>query len=312
MFSVDQQESFFAGYEIFKEKMPDQASFFWVRITAATISVGPLSSWIKSSESSIPIFGFIDPSGAEYTPGWPLRNFLTLLQNLGLDKVEVVGLREQHEDCILITVNIGSSGVDIVGQVPSAVGWENGTKGGPAPRVMNLAPIMDPKHLANTAVDLNLKLMRWRILPALDLTAISSCECLLIGAGTLGCYVGRILMAWGVRKITFVDNGKVSFSNPVRQPLFRFEDCLDGGAPKASAAANALSAVFPGVSSVGHDLSIPMPGHFVDSDEKTMERIDLLKALIESHDAIFLLTDSRESRWLPTLLGAASKKVLFL
>lgn len=34
-------------------------------------------------------------------------------------------------------------------------------------------------------------------------------------------------------------SGHVSFSNPVRQPLFCFEDCLHGGRPKAQAAAEA-------------------------------------------------------------------------
>ena len=104
-------------------------------------------------------------------------------------------------------------------------------------------------RLADQAVDLNLKLMRWRILPALDLEKVASMKCLLLGAGTLGCYVAHTLMvrvvslyvisspsplvqAWGVRTITFVDSARVSFSNPVRQPLFEFEDCLEGGNPK--------------------------------------------------------------------------------
>lgn len=58
---------------------------------------------------------------------------------------------------------------------------------------------------------------------------------------------------WGVRTITFVDSSRVSFSNPVRQPLFEFEDCLNGGKPKAACAADRLKKVFPGV--VGFPLS---------------------------------------------------------
>lgn len=56
-----------------------------------------------------------------------------------------------------------------------------------------------------------------------------------------------VLQGWGVRKITFVDSSTVSFSNPVRQPLFEFADSLDGGKPKAECAAAALTRIFPGV-----------------------------------------------------------------
>ena len=128
-------------------------------------------------------------------------------------------------------------------------------------------------RLAESAVDLNLKLMKWRLLPDLDLDAISSSKCLLLGAGTLGCNVARCLLVlymfsltvafppcssdgdwrcvfvqgWGVRNITFVDNGSISYSNPVRQSLFTFSDSIERGTLKAEKAVEALKQIFPGV-----------------------------------------------------------------
>ena len=100
-----------------------------------------------------------------------------------------------------------------VDATPSAVGWEKNVQGKLGPRLADLAPMMDPTRyflseshcprpvadclsssLADQAVDLNLKLMRWRILPSLDLDKVASTKCLLLGAGTLGCYVARTLM----------------------------------------------------------------------------------------------------------------------
>ena len=86
-------------------------------------------------------------------------------------------------------------------------------------------------------------------------------SCCVFSAGTLGCAVARVLLGWGIRHISFVDSGRVAFSNPVRQSLYEFKDCLDGGLPKAEAAAQALRRVFPSVHAVGHQFSIPMPGH---------------------------------------------------
>ena len=113
-----------------------------------------------------------------------------------------------------------------------------------------------------------------------------------------------------MRKITFIDNGFVSFSNPVRQPLFTFKDCISGGATKAYRASEALKEIYPGVESRGYVLSVPMAGHPIIDESVTKSDYETLRQLINEHDAIFLLTDTRESRWLPTLMGKASGKIV--
>ena len=65
-----------------------------------------------------------------------------------------------------------------------------------------------------------------------------------------------------MRKITFVDNSRVSFSNPVRQTLFEFEDCKNGGKKKAQAAAGSLKRIFPGIVSCNLSFLITFM-HFV-------------------------------------------------
>lgn len=111
--------------------------------------------------------------------------------------------------------------------------------------------------------------------------------------------------------MTLVDSGTVSFSNPVRQTLFTFEDCLHGGAPKAETAARRLKDILPTADVSGVRLTIPMPGHPVSESalEATLATVDKLTTLVAEHDAVFLLLDTREARWLPTLLCAAQDKI---
>ena len=45
-------------------------------------------------------------------------------------------------------------------------------------------------------MDLNLRLMRWRMWPSLDTERLAQTRCLLLGAGTLGCAVARTLLGW--------------------------------------------------------------------------------------------------------------------
>lgn len=128
---------------------------------------------------------------------------------------------------------------------------------------LDLKSFMDELSLAVNAVDLNIKLMKWRMLPRLDIQKIQSRKCLLFGAGTLGCQLARNLIGWGIKHISFIDYSNVSYSNPVRQSLYEYEDTLKGGRPKAIVAAEKLKKIYPEIQAAGYHISVPMPGHFV-------------------------------------------------
>ncbi|KAH3669391.1 hypothetical protein OGAPHI_001512 [Ogataea philodendri] len=265
----------------------------------------PLSK-LKELPVSTPIkVAFVDTSAVQNTYSYALRNFLTMLAILGYDNVTVQIHRANASSFCQMTLRLLAKV-----ETPKISGWERTSQGKLGPKLADLGSLIDPTQLADQAIDLNLKLMKWRIVPNLDLDLIKSTKCLLLGSGTLGSYIGRALLAWGVRKITFVDNGKVSFSNPVRQPLYSFEDCVDGGRPKAEAAASAMKQIFPLVDAQGFSLEVPMAGHPVTNETKQKQDFDKLYDLIKQHDVIFLLMDSRETRWLPTVIGNVENKIV--
>ena len=66
---------------------------------------------------------------------------------------------------------------------PVAVGWEPNARGKGGPRVAELGASLDPRQLADAAVDLNIRLMKWRAAPVLDVDALAAARCLLLGAG---------------------------------------------------------------------------------------------------------------------------------
>ncbi|KAI5858184.1 E1-like protein-activating [Durotheca rogersii] len=283
-----------------------------------TWEIGSLRDFESGFFRGVPVedkyVAFVDASTYEEHPSWPLRNLLILVrQRFHLTNVQILCYRDiqsRRHEARSIVLPLAIDDVENIEttEMPNVTGWERSPTGKLVARSVSLAESMDPIRLADQSVDLNLKLMKWRISPDLNLDIIKNTKCLLLGAGTLGSYVSRNLMGWGVRKITFVDYGAVSFSNPVRQPLFTYNDCLKGGAPKAIRAAEVLREIYPGVDSEGHVLSVPMLGHPIEG--KTQGDFAKLKSLIEEHDAIFLLMDSRESRWLPTLMGKAAGKIV--
>lgn len=312
----------FKGFEI---KSPSAALVSATPAEVATVTSAIASSTETSTaagllppcEAGTPAVWFVDPSDDFEHLGWPARNlFLHLMKSGsggGSSTVRVYSVKgpgDVRSVEVVIPALPGGDGA----AVPVASGWEvtNPKTGAVKARTVSLAATMDPLSLAETAADLNLKLMRWRMFVDLNLEKIAGTKCLLLGSGTLGCNVARCLVGWGVRDITFVDNGRVSYSNPVRQSLFTFEDCAGDGKYKAEAAAESLRHVFPGVRTRSCVFTIPMPGHFVAPADVPRVREDAkrLEDLIVEHDAIFLLSDSRECRWLPTLLGALYKKLV--
>lgn len=274
----------------------------------------PLSTLFKHDTTSILRVLFIDTCTYSNTVAYILRNLLTALayHNFHKVQIEVLKYNQPHASftVLLENANFNSQIYADESYIPPVSGWEKTSNGKLGPKLANLGSLIDPIQLADQAIDLNLKLMKWRLVPQLDLQIVKDSKVLILGSGTLGSYTARCLLAWGVRKITFVDNGKVSFSNPVRQPLFNYEDCLNGGSAKAETAAQNLKKIFPLVDATGYTLEVPMIGHPIKNEEKERADYEKIVKLVDEHDAIFLLLDSREARWLPTVLGNAKNKIV--
>ncbi|OXU18166.1 hypothetical protein TSAR_010328 [Trichomalopsis sarcophagae] len=323
-FTADQVQSFEEGFRKLDAK---SRSFFSVIISkeSKTLEIVSLARGIaignssdKENEANI-YFAFYDPC-SHTCPGWPLRNLLCLLflqcpnvcfekwmkfisvrgHNVTNSVVYTIRTKEQENREVLNESLLGGN----------LVGWESNARGKMGPNIADLSETMDPVKLSDRAISLNLKLMKWRLVPELDLDYISGMRCLLLGAGTLGCSVARVLLGWGVHTITFVDNSVVSPSNTVRQNLYTHEDAVNRR-PKAEAAKNALLKIHPNLNAQGVVLQIPMPGHVVGQSmlESTKQALAKLEDLYSRHDVVFLLLDSREARWLPTVMCAAYGKM---
>ena len=139
---------------------------------------------------------FADPCPLPNNAGWPLRNYMALVSILWKKtNVKVLCLRSftpsDKIDSIVLDIQIEPIQHDSEFEF---TGWEPNAKGKLQPRLIDLSAIMDPKKLIESSVDLNVRLMRWRMLPSLDVEKISRTKCLLLGAGTLGCNVASVLM----------------------------------------------------------------------------------------------------------------------
>ncbi|VDM16176.1 unnamed protein product [Hydatigera taeniaeformis] len=318
-FSKVQLANLRVKYDEWRKRSND--AFFCINSTFDGIEIDSLE--FLKIEDKTNYIGFCDPSSHEDFPGWGLRNLLFALSTIINESkiVTVVCFRDRYANQERIISNSLVLRISIepesVSKSVNFVGWEK-WKGKLQPRLVNLSSTMDPVKLADSAVDLNLKLMLWRELLKIDLNTLHKTRCLILGCGTLGCNVARELLAWGFRSITFVDNSTVSYSNPVRQTLFTFEDAKSG-AEKALAAAEAVKRILPTVDVRSYNLTVPMPGHPVsnasagsDASKQVSivrEACQKLDELVQNHDVIFLLLDTREARWLPTMLSTYHNKI---
>ena len=324
IFNQTQSEQLMTNLAQFQEKQSAHQTYF--AIDYETMNVLTVREGIQAyNQQKRTIFSYYDPNSQSTNPGWPLRNYLALLslkcKSTGPKNLEVLSFRNRYQSgqrTINNSVFYLIQGVEVSDSETERInttGWERNPVGKLHPKEVDMSDNMNSEKLAESAVSLNLKLMKWRIAPDINLDVIRNQKCLLLGSGTLGCNVARCLLAWGVENITFVDNSKVSYSNPVRQSLFSFEDSIGAFSKenfKSVRAAQNLKLIYPGVNAKGVVLSIPMPGHTVGDSVRSKVKDDVkqLEQLIKEHDCLFLLMDTRESRWLPTVIAAAEKKLV--
>jgi ubiquitin-like modifier-activating enzyme ATG7 len=192
---------------------PEQAGFFvveWSASPAAEVRLSPLKCLFDRADVdwADTLLAFVDPcANNQDCLGWPVRNLLALLYVRMPPAVQQKTFRllafrprngsESIDDSWVFDIRFRppqNAAWPLPPPVPECVGWERDPHGRLLPRFVNLGSSMDPHRLAEASADLNLKLMKWRQAPQLDLDVISSKRYLLIGAGTLGCYMARCLM----------------------------------------------------------------------------------------------------------------------
>ncbi|XP_004969162.1 ubiquitin-like modifier-activating enzyme atg7 [Setaria italica] len=293
--------------------------FFLVTISSdSSASIRQLKDW-KTCQGKYQklLFGFYDHGRRPDCPGWAIRNYIAFLSiRWKIEKVQFFCYREFQGNPDLVQSLIGEasfpspSGWDDPDHVPDAFGWEGvkpgkGTKG-MKPKEIDIQS-SNPASQDEEKQLMHLKLMGWRHFPV-NIDKLSQVRVLVLGAGTLGCEVARLLMTWGVRKLTVVDSGSVAMSDLVKQSLYIDKDC---GVPRATAIVPHLKSRCPAVEVEGIQMEIPVPGHPYSPSKMAgvLDDCKHLQTLVAANDAVFLLTDTWESRWLPTLLCASENKI---
>lgn len=141
------------------------------------------------------VIQFYDNSCKRNVPGWPLRQLLVILSYKFPGSVYKIYCKRFENDSFSMTVKLPNT----FSTTSGLTGWERSTVDSSkiAPiRVTDFSGLLDPVQLAKQAGELNLKLMKWRLVPDLDLDCLNRTSCLLIGSGTLGCNILRLLLVF--------------------------------------------------------------------------------------------------------------------
>ncbi|XP_062215087.1 ubiquitin-like modifier-activating enzyme atg7 isoform X2 [Phragmites australis] len=322
--SKEEAASLYKSLQEWRASSETTVPFFLVSISSdSSASVRQLKDW-KACQGNCQnlLFGFYDhgfrhDNGKLDFPGWALRNYISFLSmRWKIEKVQFFCYRELRGQPDLEQSLIGEAsfpppcGWDDPDYVPEVIGWE-GEKPGKGtkemiPKEINLQS-MNPASQDEEKQLMHLKLMGWRHFPV-NIDKLSRVRVLLLGAGILGCEVARLLMTWGVRKLSVVDSGSVATSDLVKQSLYIDKDC---GVPRVTAIVPHLKARCPAMEVEGTKMEIPVPGHPVSPSKiaSVLDDCKRLQTLVASNDVVFLLTDTWESKWLPTLLCANQNKI---
>ncbi|KAM0858733.1 hypothetical protein ACQ4PT_047657 [Festuca glaucescens] len=290
--------------------------FFWVDISSdSSVVVRQLKDWNdRQGGGQKLLFGFYDHGCHKDYPGWPLRNYIAFLSlRWKIEKVQFLCYRETRrrgldlENSLIGEASFAAPhGWDGSDYVPEVIGWEGETPGdgrkGMKIKSIDLKPL-SPESQVEEQQLMHLKLMGWRHFPV-NLDKLCGTQCLVLGAGALGCEVSRLLMTWGVRKLTVVDGGCVAMPDLVKQSLYVEKDC---GVPRATAIVPHLKERCPAVEVEGIPMEIPVPGNPVSPS--VLDDCRRLQTLVAKSDVVFLLTNTWESRWFPTLLCANENKI---
>ncbi|CUG85182.1 ubiquitin activating E1 enzyme, putative, partial [Bodo saltans] len=164
------------------------------------------------------VVAFLDSVGSGEYPGWAARNIITAIRltHPATTTFQLLALRgplaeDLGDDSIMFSCTCNPLAESVLSRLAPnsedplpSIGWveKSITK-------INMGGVMDSVQLATSSAKLNLSLMKWRMLPELQLEPLQGCKALLLGSGTLGCNIGRHLLMWGVTHLTFVDRGNV-------------------------------------------------------------------------------------------------------